>query len=69
MHYVKEVTHGRIMPIGATALERSAKELVSARLGVPLEELQWKKTSASQQETSYNSRQFVYEDTSKNAER
>lgn len=67
MHYVKEQTNGRITPIGATAREDSAKELVATRLGVNPATLEWKQTTASKQVASYSYRTFVYEDTSKNA--
>lgn len=67
MYYVKEASSGRIIPIGATALEESAKRLVSDRLGIELNDLVWESVSDNLQYASHKNRTFVCEDTSKNA--
>lgn len=67
MYYVNESSSGRIIPIGAAALEESAKRLVSDRLGIELADLVWESLDDRLQYASHKNRTFVCEDTSKNA--
>lgn len=64
MYYVKEVTNGRLIPIGAASKEETAKDLVSDRVGSS--KLRWipKAGTDNQQIATYKHRTFICEDTS-----